>query len=153
MVVKLGWKNLIKMLRKSPFFKLLNKRNKRVVEYRGSKSKHTLTFDDKYHAGYCCTCAYFVKQAVCSHIVGYDLLNQLGIFNLRIHKPDNNFVVLNKKTLSYKERLIALFTIFVKRASIKLSRDETVPAKDGGVIKLDITLSGYIVNGSSIKAM
>ena len=78
-------------------FKLLNKRNKRVVEYRGSKSKHTLTFDDKYHAGYCCTCAYFVKQAVCSHIVGYDLLNQLGIFNLRIHKPDNNFVVLNKK--------------------------------------------------------
>ena len=48
-----------------------------MVEYRGSKSKHTLT--------------------VCSHIVGYDLLNQLGIFNLRIHKPDNNFVVLNKK--------------------------------------------------------
>ena len=46
-----------------------SKRNKRVVEYRGLKSKHTQTFDNKYHAGYCCTCDYFVKQAVCSHIV------------------------------------------------------------------------------------
>jgi hypothetical protein len=30
----------------------------------------------------------------------------------------------------------------VKSASIKLLRDETVPAKDGGVTKFDITFKG-----------
>ena len=67
-------------------------------EYPGTRSKHTLTFGDKYHAGYCCTCAYFVKQAVCSHIVGYDLIYKLNIFNLRIHrKNEDTFKVITKR--------------------------------------------------------
>ena len=52
----------------------------------------------------------------------------------------------------FKEKLIAVFTMLVKRASIKLSRDEIVPAKEGGVIKFEITLNGYVVNGSVIKS-
>lgn len=48
----------------------------------------------------------------------------------------------------FKEKLIAVFTMPKKRASINLSRDEIVPAKEGGVIKFDITLNGYVINGS-----
>lgn len=55
--------------------------------------------------------------------------------------------------MSFKERLIEIFITYPTRASIRQSREATVPAKDGGVIKFFITLSGYPINGLSIKAL
>ena len=60
--------------------------NKNVVEYNGdSGSKYSLTFNNtkKYHLGFGCTCSFFVKSAICSHLVGYDLLTGLNLFNIK----------------------------------------------------------------------
>ena len=65
------------------------KSNKNVVEYTGvSGSKYFLTLNNtkKYHLGFGCTCSFFVKSAICSHIVGYDLIAGLGLFKIKARK-------------------------------------------------------------------
>lgn len=60
--------------------------NKNNVEYNGaSGSKYSLTFNNtkKYHLGFGCTCPFFVKSAICSHLVGYDLIAGLNLFNIK----------------------------------------------------------------------
>jgi len=73
------------------------RRNKNLVEYNGlSGSKYSLMFNSKnYHLGFGCSCPFFVKSAICSHIVGYDLVAELGIFE--IESDPKTFVMKTKR--------------------------------------------------------
>ena len=65
---------------------VLARHNKNFVEYNGtSGSRHRLSFKNEkvYHRGYGCTCSYFVKNAICSHLVGYDLVFGLNLFEIK----------------------------------------------------------------------
>ena len=61
-----------------------------------SGSKYSLMFNSKnYHLGFGCSCPFFVKSAICSHIVGYDLVAELGIFE--IESDPKTFVMKTKR--------------------------------------------------------
>ena len=72
--------------------------NKNLIEYNGIMgSKYKLTFNNTkiYQLGFGCTCSFFVKSAICSHLVAYDMIAGLKLFNIRA-KPET-FVTKNKK--------------------------------------------------------
>ena len=74
------------------------KSNKNLIEYTGlTGSKYTLSFNNtkKYQLGFGCTCSFFVKSAICSHLVGYDVLAGLKLFNVKA-KPET-FFTKNKR--------------------------------------------------------
>ena len=73
------------------------KKNRCSVEYNGqSGSNYSLSFKNKnkYHLGYGCTCQYFTKSAICSHLVGWDIIEGLGLFEI---KRQQTFVTKNKR--------------------------------------------------------
>ena len=55
----------------------------------------------KYHNKYFCECPYFLKHAVCKHLVAYSNLYGLKLFDekyFKLDKPsDKKFVTKNKK--------------------------------------------------------
>ena len=57
----------------------------------------------KYHLGYGCTCCFFVKSAICSHLVGYDLIAGLNLFKTTKSKPET---FLNKQKKGRKPNAI-----------------------------------------------
>ena len=53
----------------------------------GRDSKHILLLNDKSALFKCsCSCKYFVKSAVCAHLVAYSSLNDLNLFDKRYYK-------------------------------------------------------------------
>ena len=72
---------------------------KNKVSCQGKHSKHILILNDKTIFGGCsCTCKYFVKSAVCAHLVAYSNLNGLNLFDKRYSKEKaQKFESLNKR--------------------------------------------------------
>ena len=59
------------------------------ISCRGRYSKHILLLKDKASiSGVSCTCKYFVKSAVCAHLVAYSNINGLDLFDKRCTKKD-----------------------------------------------------------------
>lgn len=68
--------------------------------FNGKKSKYTLTINDSKYLNNCsCECKYFVKHAVCMHLVAYSNLFNIDLFDSRYSKPlkNINFVKKNKR--------------------------------------------------------
>ena len=48
------------------------------------KSKYTFTFNDENYVNMCsCSCKYFLKHAVCMHLVAFSNFNNLDLFGNR----------------------------------------------------------------------
>ena len=70
------------------------------IIYKGKQNKYKLFLnDERYHNRCSCECAYFIKHAVCMHLVGYSNLYNLNLFDIRYSKPikPTNFVHKTKK--------------------------------------------------------
>ena len=68
--------------------------------FEGKKSKYTITINDSNYLNKCsCECKYFVKHAVCMHLVAYSNLFNCDLFESRYSKPlkNVNFVKKNKR--------------------------------------------------------
>jgi hypothetical protein len=68
----------------------------------GKNSTYILILNDKNSDVSCsCTCKYFVKSAVCAHLVAYSNLNDLNLFGKAYSKPVkpvlDKFISRNKK--------------------------------------------------------
>ena len=65
----------------------------------GRDSKHIILLNDKAAFFKCsCTCKYFVKSAVCAHLVAYSSLNGLNLFDKRYYKEQaRKFKPLTKR--------------------------------------------------------
>ena len=60
-------------------------------------SKHTLIInDDRYYNNCSCSCNYFIKSAVCKHLVALSILNNLNLFD-KIYSKPIKFVNKTKK--------------------------------------------------------
>ena len=73
---------------------------KRRLRFSFKISKYKLTFEDKRYHNLCsCSCKYFLKHAICMHLVGYSNINGLNLFGDKYSKPDTriNFVHKTKK--------------------------------------------------------
>ena len=68
----------------------------------GKNSTYILILNDKNSDVLCsCTCKYFIKSAVCAHLVAYSNLNDLNLFGKAYSKPVKpvleKFISKNKK--------------------------------------------------------
>jgi hypothetical protein len=84
----------------------------------GRDSKHIILLNDKSSFFKCsCTCKYFVKSAVCAHLVAYSSLNYLNLFDKRYYKEKpKKFKPLTKRGRKKAGR--------PKKAEAALVRDE-----------------------------
>jgi hypothetical protein len=77
--------------------------NKKIVytgPFKGKESKYTLSLNDDNYLNRCnCSCKYFLKHAICMHLLAYSNFNNLELFGARYAKPitANNFVTKNKR--------------------------------------------------------
>ena len=68
----------------------------------GKNSSYILILNDKNSDTLCsCTCKYFIKSAVCAHLVAYSNLNDLNLFGKAYSKPIKpileKFICKNKR--------------------------------------------------------
>ena len=85
---------------KSNFKKLRNNRIVYKSNYKGTETMYYLTINDSDYLNRCsCDCKYFVKHAVCMHLVAYGNLFDYDLFEGRYSKKLKkvNFVKKNKK--------------------------------------------------------
>ena len=85
---------------KSKKFQEIQKQSSIEGVFEGKKSKYTLTFKDDEFVNNCsCECRYFLKHAVCMHLVTFCNLNNMELFGSRYNKPikNNNFVFKAKR--------------------------------------------------------
>ena len=61
-----------------------------------------------YHLGFGCNCPFFVKSAICSHLVGYDIVAELGIFEIK--SEPKTFVTRNKRGSEAVQKFIKVTT-------------------------------------------
>jgi hypothetical protein len=93
-------KELADCLKAKNFKKFKNNRVIYEGVYEGKKSKYTLTFKDDQFVNNCsCECRYFLKHAVCMHLVAFCNLNNMELFGSRYNKPikNDNFVFKEKR--------------------------------------------------------
>ena len=65
-----------------------------------NESKYKITLnDDRFHNRCSCERKYFLKHAICMHLVGYSNLYNLNMFGVKYSKPINatNFVIKTKR--------------------------------------------------------
>ena len=73
---------------------------KNQIVYIGLQNKYKLFLNDERFQNRCsCECKYFIKHAICMHLVGYSNLFNLNLFGIRYSKPTKptNFVQKTKK--------------------------------------------------------
>lgn len=69
------------------------------VSYKGERSSYMIKLNDREcYKNFSCNCRHFLKKAVCPHLLGYSMVNELNIYNENeILKHDENFVKKNRK--------------------------------------------------------
>ena len=72
------------------------------IRCNGKNSSYVLIINDKKSDVLCsCTCKYFVKSAVCAHLVAYSNLNNLNLFGKQYAKPTKPVI---EKFISKKKK-------------------------------------------------
>jgi hypothetical protein len=69
------------------------------ISYKGSKNNHVIKLNDREcFKNYSCNCRTFLKSGVCTHLLGYSIINNLNIYDENeILKRNDNFVQRNKR--------------------------------------------------------
>jgi hypothetical protein len=93
-------KELADTLKEKNFKKFKNNRVTYEGTFKGHTSKYVLTFKDNRYVNFCsCECRYFLKHAVCMHLVAFSNFNNMDLFGSRYTRPEKktNFVIKKKR--------------------------------------------------------
>ena len=81
----------------SCFIKVGGKKSPKSYIYRGPTSQYEIKLDDqRCFKSISCSCPYFIKWAICKHLIAYSNMTMLDLFGSKYRQPDR-FVRIIKK--------------------------------------------------------